>query len=330
MHHCCLLTPAARELWGNMGHRMMVAGIRWLIRQAEPEVTFHELDLMRYDAELWNWTAQHADSLVICGVPRLGPMLDSYRGKGFWQDVLAIRSAGVPVADVSPGTHFLLEPTLDAYVARALDNPENRYVMECEGQMNLVLPRDAVFVAVAKACGIACTLMPCASYWAARASGISAGKRRLDAWSIRADMGVTPWALTEIDRHQRIMAEQRRTLVVVQTISDFAAAEQAGIEDLILVTDSLDFLRLMGQVDTLISLRVHSTIPSLALGVRVLNIRLDSRAMAVDEFGVQSHPIEILREPSLPLDLAQTGPNATVMGRHRESFIALWKETMHR
>lgn len=229
MHHCCLLTPTAREHWGNLGHALIEAGIRSLIREAQPDAIFHRLDMLRRDADLWAWTAQHADSLVICGVPRLGPMLDLYRGKGFWQDVLAVRQAGVPVADLFPGVHYLLAPDLDTYREQILSNPENRYVLECERQINLVLPRDRLFAAAAAGLGSLYPVMPCGSYWAARWYGVEPAAKTVIALVLRADMGVPDWLAPEIARQQRALSQERETIVLTQNAADHTAALAAGI-----------------------------------------------------------------------------------------------------
>ncbi len=326
MHHCCLLTPTARELWGNLGHAMIEAGIRYLIRSSQPDVVFHRVDMIRRDPEIWAWVQAHADSLVICGVPRLGPMLDLYRGKGFWADVLTVRRAGVPVADLFPGVHYPLAAHRSAYTEQILANPENRYVLACERELNLVLPRDRLFAAAAAELGDNYRVMPCGSYWAFRWYDVEPESRTLTAIALRADMGVPDWTESEIARHQGALARERETVVLLQNAADAEAAARAGIHGTVFLTEPADYLRLLARVETLISLRVHATIPALGLGCRVLNIGIDSRAEALTEYGVASHPIDILRDDTLPINLAQY----PVMLDYRHHFLSLWKEHMHR
>lgn len=82
-------------------------------------------------------------------------------------------------------------------------------------------------------------------------------------------------------------------------------------------------------METLVTPRVHSAIPALGLGAKVLNLAIDSRAEALTTYGIASHPLAILREPVLPLHLAQAGPPEAVMAASRQRVVELWKEHMH-
>ena len=316
----------------NLGAPLTTASMRYLIRQAQPDAAFHDIDMMRRDAEIWGWAQSHADSLVICGNPRFfGPGgRDLFWGLGFWPDVMEMRQRGIPVADISPGVHLPAEGAEERLLQLAREDPDAQYVLACERALNLVLPRDRLFAAVGTYDGQDYPVMPDAAWWAARAMGVDPTNKTIDAISVRIDNGLEREWVLEVVRQQRVMAERQRTVIIVQTEAELAAMREIGAEDVVPCTDAAEFLRLMAHVGTLVSLRVHSSIPALAVGVRVLNLRLDSRSAALDEFGVQSRPLEILREPTLPLDLAQYGPSDAEMSGHLETFLTLWKEHMQR
>lgn len=330
MHHCCLLTASARDVWRNSGHALIAGGIRSLIREAQPDVVFHKLDLLQRDAECWDWTRAHADSLVICGIPRLGSALGLYRDFGFWEDVLAAKDAGVRVADLFPGQHFEWRADPAEYRALVLAAAANRTVLDYERSLDLVLPRDAIFAAAAEALGDQYPVMPCGSYWARYWWGVEpVGPPDCYVIALRADEGMPAWALDEVARHQAVLAQDRPTIVVTRNATDYAAAEAAGIRGLALVTGPEDLLRLLARADMLLSFCVHVTIPAMAFaGIRVVNIAIDSRADAVDAFGVTSHPLAALEADRLP---EPQRVNVTAeMYLERERFCWLWKERMTR
>ncbi|MFB3816141.1 MAG: hypothetical protein ACE147_00640 [Candidatus Methylomirabilales bacterium] len=329
MHHCCLLTPAARDVWRNSGHALIVAGIKHLVREAQPDAVFHVIDLMQRDADCWGWARAHADSLVLCGIPRLGSDLRRYRDFGFWEDVLAVKAAGVKVADLFPGVHVAWQPTVEAARDLVLVADCNRTVLAYERSLDLVLPRDAIFAAAAEALGDQYPVMPCGSWWARYWWGIEPRAPDCHVIVVRADERVPAGALVALARHQRALAETRPTVAVTRNAGDFHHAQDAGLQHVALVTESDDLLRLLARADVLVSLCVHATIPALAFGgIGVVNVAIDSRAAAVDAFGVVSHPLEALQAERLPEAQRVSGGLAAQMHLYQERFCRLWKERM--
>ena len=83
-----LLTPTRRGVNSNPGSHLITAGIKWLIRRAEPEASLAEIDLTDHDEPGWQLALDRADVIVVCGNPRLNEAPNGqYCDVGIWRSL---------------------------------------------------------------------------------------------------------------------------------------------------------------------------------------------------------------------------------------------------
>lgn len=329
-HFLVTPTDAGVSHGQNPGWGAITGGIRHLIRRADPEAVFYTIDMLRDVPEAWDLAASQAETLSICGNPRLGTRLDQQYDWTLWERVLALRARGIRVADLFAGVH-LAEPFPSADAIDALCNYDRaRQVLAWEGSLDLVIGRDRLFLDLARRGGVAAAFVPCSSWWAHHEYGIQPGRdRQQHAIAVRIPEKTADWLPARLVEMQRNMSGDRPTLMLTMELADFHRMREAGAAPLVHVADFPSLLRIFGRTAVLLSLRVHSSIPALSMGLRVANVAVDSRSLTLEPFAVSSHLVSELADKDFdPIECAQRSPFGDEVEDWTARFVNLFSSRM--
>lgn len=315
-----LVTPLHYDVTGNPGWFFITDGMKWLMRQVDPAVTFLPVDMIRPDEAGWRIVMQQADCVILAGNPRFNwTEATTYWDWDVWRPILKAIEAGIPFVDGwAGGSHPPPLRRLDEMVAALARLRKTQQLLEFEAKAGLCIARDAVAYHLLRRANSRTYLLPCSSWFAARWHHVAASRKDCHAINVRCVPG-EEWIVDRLVALQRVLSHERPTYLIAHAYGDYAWAKSVrpDIPNLILSNDPESLLRLYARVDKLLSFRLHATIPALSLGARVCDMAIDSRSLAVREFGVHSTPYTDLRRADFEprFQPAANEPDMTAIGR---------------
>ena len=258
----------------NPGCRLITEGIRWLLRGE---------DLVEIEMEA-PWRPRDVDALVLCGNPRY----DTGDHEWLYSGLIDAMQCGVPMFDLFAGACAVHGGTVEDDARLLLENPRNRAILSRLSAFRAITTRDARAQAVNRLAGLKSVQMPCSSWWAAKAMGVERKGGR--------DRIVVPIAGTDA-RVVRRLAAGRQVVAVAPKDLDWCEAKglKATLEN-----DPRALLERFAMAEEVIAYRLHAAIPAASLGCRVAMVAIDSRAQAVEAFGLPwAHFTEAIPAPAL-------------------------------
>jgi hypothetical protein len=315
----------------NIGSVAITSGIEYLIRQVDPDALFYCVEMMHYVPEAYALAREQADTLCLCGSPRLGMWLAEYYDWDFWSHVFEVRKGGARIADLYCGVHIAQHNPSDGDLKALGEYERAQQVLRWQKELDLVIARDPLYGRLAERAGVPHALLPCSSWWAHRYWGIQAEPtKRFHAIAVRIPARAASWVPGTLVRLQRRMATERDTLMLTIELADYHRMREAGATPLVQVADFASLLRIYSQTDVLVSLRVHSSIPGLSVGARLLNVACDSRSATLTPFGAISPPLEDLQSDRLDWHKATAVDFTEAAASAVEKFATLFAQRMLR
>jgi len=329
-----LVTPVRHGVNCNPGSLFIEHGLRWLLRQADPDARYVTVGLLSPDPAGWRLVRQTADVVILCGNPRFNAVEErQYCDWGIWQEILCTLDAGVPFIDAWAGAaHHFGDFTTDEMCAAIASRQKTKALLGYEARAVRAIARDRL--AERLLCeAVETVCLPCCTWWAPRYWSVSPAEKRFHAITIRRMPGQS-WLPNAIWTLHTALSAELPTRIVCHSERDydwFTACQSRGAasprngaasprnkpacrptDQILCLPDPESLLRFYAGVDKLVSLRVHATIPALALGAKVCSLSTDSRTMTVDEFGIESVPFtEMARGLSaLPVNACPQPPAA--------------------
>ncbi len=294
-----LITTGRRGPSQNVGCAVIADGLRYLIRQADPDATFHVLDQDEYQAQDWEWMRAVGGCLIFAGNPRINSVAESnqYCDRGIWAQIVEARAAGILTADLSvAATYYLPLQDLESMAREMLALPKVQETLAHEALMDLVIPRDPLMQALVSTVRDDAVLLPCASWWATDYWGVRPQPKRRHAVALKQLPG-HEWILKSIRATLEKLSEDRETILIGHDADDYQWLATHGPDlasRIEVFSEVRDLLECYAETDRLVSFRLHATIPALPLGARVTHIALDSRHLCLEPWGLSSQIFEEL------------------------------------
>lgn len=271
-----LVAPTKISSSLNPGCHMITAGIRYLIKLAIPAAEIVPIELLSPWGNAERLIAKDCDMLVLCGNPRFDTGNHQWLYSGVLDEMLAV---GCPVYDLWAGSCTPLGLNDNDQLTALVENERNHEIAKRLARCASVVVRDAMSARVCGQFGIDTQLLPCSSWWSASEYGIKriGGDRRI----------LIPIRGQDIDLVLKL-AEGREVVTVTQHDYDWYLSR--GLDSQF-IFDPQDLLRLFAECEEVASFRLHCAIPAASLGCRVLMVAIDTRATAVDLFGLPRSPL---------------------------------------
>lgn len=299
-----LVTPSDTACTGNAGAHMITAGIRQIVQEARPDASFVIVDMLRDHEEHWA-AARACDAVILCGNPRFSVAdFDAWWESGIWSRITSCVDAGVRVIDGWAGACVGLDvpDDLEAQAERLLEIPRNRRALKAARRLHGVITRDPLAARLYREAGIReVHEAPCSSWLAHREFGVLFGWENppyTHAIVLLALHG-HPWAPDALSRLSAHLADAygEPAPFICTTWDDYAWAVENGLQNVQLVTDPKSVLELYGKVASLVSFRIHATIPAASLSTKVCTLAVDSRCAALAPFSLPVQRFTALESP---------------------------------
>jgi len=277
-----LVGPIDTSASGNPGWHMIVAGIRYLVRQARPDALFFPINMYQFD-ESWTAAEDMCDVAIICGNPRFSMS----EGSSFWEHEIwhrlhAMHLHGVRVIDgwagsAFPFTHPELQPSEMA--TALMYAPKRQEYLSIAKLFHGCITRDPTMQCIYQRAKIDAVMLPCSSWWAKDEYGVQPQARAYDV--------VVPYRMDGHPEVEVALASMRADgcllRVIATTVQDYAWLRK-GDRPVELVADPASLLRVFAGARRVLSFRLHSAIPAASLGCAVATISIDSRTDACRSF----------------------------------------------
>ncbi len=294
-----LLTSPCTGPTLNPGSHLITDGIKALIRFQDPEAIFLEMTLFTHVPLNWDVINARADGIFLCGNPRFELSNNHF----FWLTdllklMLSARGRGVKIGDLFLGAAYPLPLTnLDDMKTDLLKFPRNRETLSLLSEFDLVVTRDALSQRICKGVVKYCCQLPDSTFWARYLWGIVPEEKKYNCVTFTR-LHCTDWLLKQLYTTSLKLAEERETYFLCTCWEEYRIALSVIPEpkNILLIYDPESLLRFYSKVDKLVSCRLHSSIPALSLGAKVVNIAMDSRSQAFDAFGFESVPFTELAD----------------------------------
>lgn len=312
----------------NPGSHLIADGIKALVRRMEPDAIFSEVSLFHHSALNWEVIFASADAIFLCGNPRFEPSdIEFYWLTDLLQLMIAAKKKGIKVGDLFLGAAYPLPYTnVTAMRDDLLQYARNRETVGLLSELDMVITRDSLSQALCSERVKHCRLLPDSTFFAR------------DFWNVRKEsrsyncvtfprLHCEEWVLKRLYDFAKVLSEDKKTYFLCTCWEEYKIAMSvlATPSNIVLIYDPESLLRFYSNVDYLISCRLHSSIPALSLGVRVINIAMDSRSLAYDNFGFTSVPYLDLKAGVIDLDFNHL---EQVDYPSPEPFIEILKEAL--
>ena len=281
-----LVGPIDCSVTGNPGWHMITAGIRWLVRQCDPDASFLPINLFEYDVS-WE-AAKTCEEVILCGNPRfsLSPG-EEFWEHDIWNRLSALMQNGVQVIDGWAGSAFPFTEqalTADEMAVALMFMPKRQDYLQIARSFRGCITRDATMQAVYEKAGIPSVLLPCSSWWAQQEYHAGVRDTQYDALVLH-EMRATGWMLEVLNTLISRKFSDRPLHVVATTWGDYQWAVANDVQPE-LITDSTSLLRFFGKAGNVLSFRLHAAIPAASMGCAVIAVAIDSRASACNQFDI--------------------------------------------
>jgi hypothetical protein len=287
-----LITPIHTGSDSNPGWHFITAGIEHLVRLADPEAVFVEVNMLAPDPA-WHVAQARCKGMFFCGNPRL----NASEGKAFWdwnvwERIRRLTDCGIPLIDAWAGAaHPLPLPPLAKMVACISSLEKSKAILEHEKVAKLCIARDALAFELMKVVNPNTVLWPCSTWWAAAEMHVAPEEKKHNLIVVRR---LGDWQIAFVKKWFDRLSAERLTHIVTHCYQDWEwfskRLPQLPID---CVTHPRSLLRLLAQTDKLISFRTHASIPALSLGARVADVAIDSRSLTLAVLGVTCDPVDV-------------------------------------
>lgn len=279
-----LVTPLDAGIHANPGWRFITAGIRWVVRCADPTAEFIEVSMLDDRPDDWR-AASTCDATILCGNPRFSMSTGlEYWESTIWERLVAL---DMPVIDAWAGSAFPfsdLAPTVDEMAVAIGAFPGRSRRLQLAARIPHHITRDATMQRIYEAVGIASVLLPCSSWWAADDLAVRPEpEKRFDA-IVLYRMAGHAWVPDALIAAAARMSDGLPVRIIAPTCEDFEWADPFVAAEL--VSDPVSLLRVLAGARRVLSFRIHSAIPAASVGARVAVVSIDSRSTTCDPFGI--------------------------------------------
>ena len=272
----CLFTPYLVRPASNAGWHMITAGIKYLIRQADPDAKFNSVGMFSWPK---NHDFKNYDRLVLCGNPRYD--LGSKEGAWLYEGLLTkMVKLGIPIIDAWQGTGCPLGGGRESNLDQLGDNQRNKNIIQILKRAKAkVITRDSLTQQLNEMYELDTILLPCSSYWAAKEYNTSVK-------SIRTEKIVVIYRMPGYSDIQGLLKTLSRTHRIIATSSyDSEWCESIKLK-YELIYDPIELLELYSNCIEVISYRLHAAIPAASLGCNVYAGGIDTRVEACALFDI--------------------------------------------
>lgn len=275
----CLITPQSTRSRQNPGWLMITAGIKYLIKQADKNAEFDEVDLYKWP-QTKDFERSKIDRFVICGNPRYD---QGRAGEWLWEGILKkIRRYGIPVIDAWQGSASELGlEFIEAFdILKASEKNQNIIKLFKHAlPHSKIITRDKLAQKLNESAGLNSVLMPCSSFWAAKEYGIEPEKNKTEKIVVIYNMP----GYSDVIGILRTLSRTHR--IIATTIQDMSWADDINLKHE-LINDPVDLLKLYAKCEEVISYRLHALIPAASLGASVFYCAIDSRFYTCEPFKI--------------------------------------------
>lgn len=317
----------------NPGTQFIHRGIRYMIKQVDPDARFFTVCQDEYIQEEWDCVKNRADVLIIGGGPRLNssPKATCFCDWDVWSYISMAMDWGIPVWDLSVGaTYYLPLPTDPKKMAlRMIGIPKVMQILTYYPGVSLATTRDPVMQEMLRVTKIKSTLLPCVSYWSRHYWDIKPVEKKYNVVVIRRLPGHEHYLMSKImTAFEKLHSEKETKLLAhVQADADWFRegnhnlfGSEAYVE---VVNDPKLLMKFYTAADKVISFRLHGSVMGLSMGAKVLNVAIDSGSFCMDQFAVQSIYFTDLRKKEIPLDKFQEISNTWEMSDYKQKHLDL-------
>lgn len=303
MHVYYFITPVTNSPGHNAGCSFITYGCKYLIARADPDSVFLDVSITEHSTQSWDLLLDQAQVVVFAGNPRYNNSnVRSYWDYDIWDHLKRARSKGILVADLFGGSAcpLPLKPIEDM-TAEILLYERNTRTLSFQRELDMVVTRDALAHSVLSTVRDDAYEFPCSSFWAPSYAGVTAGPRPYNCVVLRYIQDC-PGVIESLYSLAQVLSREKKTYFLCHAGFEYWWAKKhlPDIKNLICIFDPLSLLKFYSMCDKVISMRLHGSIPALALGCKVINVATDSRCLAFDYFGLSSLPyteLDFLREP---------------------------------
>lgn len=304
---------------------MIANGIQYLISRADKDARFFFVCQDHYITEEWDAVRHSADCLIFAGGPRINshPTSTLFCDFGIWEHIAQAMDTGVRVMDLFVGaTHYLPLRNKKEMIQTLASIPKNDKVLNNYRDMACVVARDELMQDILEeALDRDVPLLPCASFYAKDHFKIKgADVKEYHAVVFRKLPGnewVIPKLCEALDDFTKEDGKPGHFIAHTEADRDWVKEKYPLIaKGMRVLGDSRELIEFYAKADRVLSLRLHASIPALALGARVTNVGIDSGVFAFNAFyDSPSLVIDHLREKYKYLD---TKINTTRIGYVRD------------
>ncbi len=281
-----LISPTAVSIHSNAGWHFITAGIKYLIRLADPEAEFTYVDF--FDKDKW-WPTNPFmtfDWVVICGNPRYSTGADD---EWLYVGMLTLLKkihdlTGVQVLDAWQGAGAPLGKSSGENAIELYRLAHNREIIRLLKSMKAkVITRCATSQRINEIGDLESVQMPCSSFWGAHEIVRDFPNQTFP----KADKKIViPFHMEGFEGAAGIMRTLSRTHEIYATcILDSEWLSAIGLKH-IMIYDPTDLVNLYLQSKEVISYRLHAAIPAASVGCKVFYSAIDSRGETCESFKI--------------------------------------------
>lgn len=316
-------TPDSDNL--NPGSTLIANGIEYLISLADKSADFFFVCQDHYVTEEWEAVRRTADYLIFAGGPRINshPTSTLYCDFGIWDHISQAMDTGVRAMDLFVGaTHYLPLRDKKQMVATLASIPKNDKILNNYRDMCCVVARDELMQDILEeVLDYDVPLLPCASFYAKDHFNIKMETRKDYHVVVFRKLPGNEWLIPKLcealDDFTKEDGKPGHFIAHTEADRDWVKEKYPLIANgMRVLSDSRELIEFYSKADRVLSLRLHASIPALALGARVTNVGIDSGTFAFNAFcDSPSLVIDHLREKYKYLD---TKINTTRIGYARD------------
>lgn len=288
----------------NAGSHLISDSVKALVHLADPEAVLQDITLFSYRSVDWKIMIDQAKGIFLCGNPRFAPGEHPY----YWctellEQMKEAQATGIKIGDLFLGSAFPI-PTLPtvSMAEELLKSERNKKTQKMLAAFDMVVTRDPLSQEICLRSFDHATLFPDSTFWAKDFYHVQPGAKKHNCVTAPS-LNCTPWLLKKLFEISKQLAEEKTTYFLCHAKNEYWLAKKTipNIKNLIIIYDPDALLRFYADTDKLVSCRLHGSIPALSFGVDVLNIAVDSRAFAYDQFGFKSVQYIDLKDKDIPL-----------------------------
>lgn len=304
MHIYYFLTSHCTAPDLNAGSHLISDGIKELVRRADPNAILQDVTLFSHSKETWTLMLSNAKGIFLCGNPRFDPSETRF----FWlTELLELMKAAklkkVKVGDLFLGTASPLPlKGATAIVDELMEYDRNKDTLNSLKGFDLIVTRDFISQMICKREIKDSLLLPDSTFWAKDFYGVFQKEKAYNCVTIPS-LNCSPKLILALYKLAQRLSKEKTTYFLCHAKNEYWIAKKTvkNIQNLIIIYDPRSLLEFYSGVDKLICCRIHGAIPALSLGAKVMNIAMDSRALAYDVFGFKSMPYTNLKNKDVQL-----------------------------